>query len=806
MGKSSIEPNAATIRLSVRELIAFVMRSGDIDRSFFRTEDRMRQGRQIHKTRQDSYGENFLKEVTLKNTTIIEEMRFEVKGRCDGLCIEKDRVLIEEIKSTTRQLDEMCSADYPTHWAQVKCYGYFYCAEHDLPEITLRLTYIHLETSEVQNYEESFSYEELEIFYHLLLERYLNFSRLLVEFRERRNDSLNVLTFPYDQYRPGQREMAGLVYHASIKGKALILEAPTGIGKTISSLFPALKALSSGQKDCAQKIFYLTSKDAVKKQAMDTMMRLHQRDLQVKTVVLTAKEKLCLNDRVKCTPEACPYARGHFDRINDALMDIYEHENLMGFETIREYSKKHRVCPIECQFDLAVYADVIICDYNYVFDPIVSLERFFGDVVDPYIFLIDEAHNLLDRGRHMYSEIIHIQEIDDLAQKLEDDFSCRRLHQQLNLLALLAKKQSSVGLIFPDELSEQIDATMTEMNYFLLDKKKHVFYDDVEKLYFELFRFYKISDYFDEMFRLTRDHETEGLVLNLRCLDIRPLFKKLFRRAYASILFSATLTPIGFYRHALGLDGAPVRHLASPFDPKNLKVAIVPISVRYRSREKHHVIYAQILHQLLCIEGNTLVFFPSYTFMNRLYDDVKGDFKIIRQTSDMSLEDKEKFIERFESSNHKAFAVLGGSFSESIDLIGERLETVIVWTVGMPGLGLERDLMRHYYDRKGQNGFAFSYIYPGMNKVQQAAGRVIRSDEDRGQVVLIDDRYLSEPYRSLLPSYWRSPEILPHYNAVCAFVDKVNRSRQRKDSKGRNGKTSEFFGIEFGFENIRQND
>lgn len=758
------------IKLSVGSLIDFVMRSGDIDTSF-RQNKRAEEGRKIHQKLQKEYGDYYLSEVPIKNETEFENIIFQVEGRVDGIYHKKNEVLIDEIKSTTRNLDELKYNSNPLHWAQAKCYGYFYCLNNNLENIDIQLTYYQVDTDEIKKIYKNFTFKELEEFYYALLELYMDFSRRIINFRNNRDEHIKTLRFPYINYRKGQREMSVAVYNTIREEKILLCEAATGIGKTMGTIFPAIKAIGEDKLD---KIFYLTARSTTKEAASKAIYKLMDRGLLFKTVTITAKDKICINDEVKCNPKDCPFAKGHFDRVNDAIIDIYENEDILYMETIIKYSKKHKVCPMEFQLDMAIYSDLVVCDYNYAFDPIIYLRRFFDDSIDRYSFLVDESHNLIDRGRDMYTSVISTSQIVKGINVLGDeDF---RIKNSLNKLISLIEdfyelrsNKEYISYYLDDEIIEQIIISMRQMEKFLSEKKEYPDYDIVMDTYFELSRFIKISDFYGDNFVTIVYKEEEDIKFKIMCIDTSKLFENILNRAKATIYFSATLSPIDFYARLLG-GGEDYYHmrLPSPFNRENLKINICPISTRYLDREKNYPIITKIVEEYTNYKGNTMLFFPSYKFMQEVYNryEVEGK-EILVQNSNMSEDERDLFLRQFkENSNITAFVVLGGVFSEGIDLVGNRLNKVGIISVGLPGLSVERNLIKEYFDKKENKGFEYSYIYPGMNKIAQAGGRVIRDKDDRGQVLLIDDRFLKHPYNKLMPIQWQKIGIIRGFESL----------------------------------------
>lgn len=753
------------IKLSVHGLINFVMRSGDIDNTFTGI-SRMKEGQRIHQKLQKEYGSNYEKEVVLKNETIYNNMVFSVEGRADGIYRKGKEVLIDEIKSTTRNLEDLKYNSNPLHWAQAKCYGYFYCVENNIEEIKIQLTYYQLEDNDIKRIIENFTKKDLEKFYFSLLELYLEFSIMILNFKKERDEHIKTLQFPFINYRKGQRFLTVGVYKTIRDKNILFVEAPTGIGKTMSTLFPSIKAIGEKLTD---KIFYLTARTTTKEAANKAVYKLMDRGLRFKSVTLTAKEKICINDEVKCNPVDCPYAKGHFDRVNDAILDIYENEEIFNMETIIDYSKKHKVCPLEFQFDMAIYSDLVICDYNYVFDPTVYLRRFFEGSVENYTFLVDESHNLVDRGRSMYSSEISMLKINKVADLLDE--KDEKLKSRINKIyyiiddfyKLAENKKYYISKYLEDEFITEIMLAMRVMEKFLAKEKDKIYYDEVLDLYFDFSRFIKISDFYGDNFMTLVNSQEQDILFKILCLDTSPIFKNILKRAESSVFFSATLSPIPFYADVFGAEeGYYHIKLNSPFDPNNLKVGVVPISTRYKDRENNYDKIAKILENYTNRKGNYMLFFPSYKFMEEVYERFdKTNKDIVKQDSNLTELGREQFLNQFKhESEIIAFVVLGGVFSEGIDLVGKRLIGAAVVSVGLPGISIERNLLKNYYDEKENTGFEYAYIYPGMNKVSQAAGRVIRDKEDKGSVLLLDDRFLKNPYRGLLPKSWNKITVL----------------------------------------------
>ena len=739
------------VKISVRNLIEFVKRSGDIDRRFF-SNKRAIEGIKAHQKVQREYSKDFLTEVFLRTTEEIEDIIFTVEGRADGIEVSEE-VTVDEIKSTTRDLEEIKKEENIMHWAQAKCYAYIYAKDHELDEINVMLTYFQLETEETLNIKKTFSFGELRDFFMGTLMEYLEFSKRIVEWKDLRDQSIKKLKFPFKKFRKGQRELSVAVYNTIDEENKLFVEAPTGIGKSISTIFPTIKAMGEDKID---KAFYLVARSTGKNAAKDALERLLNKKLKLKIAIVTAKEKICLNDKVSCNPKDCPYAKGHFDRVNDAIIDIFDSCDNFSRENIEKFARLHMVCPFEYQLDLLDFSDFIVCDYNYIFDPTVYLKRFFENSMLRFALLIDESHNLLERGREMYSAEVFISDLEKLLDLLPKKRKAARKHLS-NALEEFKKLGQKTFYSYDEFLAfnGEVEKTVFSMNDFLTKDKEARGYEDALDIYFKLFKYIKILEYYNKDFVSIKGED----FVKIKSLDIAPIFENILRTPRSSVFFSATLSPIKYYGKLLGADeGTNYYKIKSPFDPENLLVLRNnKISTVYREREDSIDEIIENLKNFSDDDGNYIFFFPSYSFMESVYERYLDiDQEAVKQDRDMTEADRQEFLNQFTfSSSTRAFAVMGGVFSEGIDLIGERLRGVAIITVGLPGLSYERNILKSHFQKKYKRGYEYAYIYPGMIKVVQAAGRVIRTEDDRGKILLMDKRFSLEPYKFLLPSHWK---------------------------------------------------
>ena len=759
----------AKVRLSVKNLVSFVLRGGSID-SRFSGMDRALEGSRIHRKLQKQAPEGYNAEVSMRNVQLYNEVEYTVEGRADGVFIENDIVVIDEIKTTTVPT-ELITEDFNlAHWAQGQCYAYFYCTQQKIEKATVQLTYYQVDTEKIIRYKQEYTYAKLEEIYYNLLQGYEKWAIFTANWIKARNESITPLEFPFKSYRAGQRELAVGVYKTITQGERFFCQAATGIGKTISVIYPAIKAMGEGS---AEKIFYLTAKTITRTAAQNAVQQLQENGLRAKSITITAKDKICFLDERKCNPEDCPYAKGYFDKVNDAVFGILQNTDSFDRQTIEAAARKYTLCPFELSLDLSLWCDVVICDYNYLFDPEAALQRFFVERTGDYVFLIDEAHNLPDRARDMYSATVSKKDLYAVKKLVEKkDTRLKRTLTEANNLFIQARKEMEEREVeyfteeFPREkwLSVFRRVLSAFENYF--ENNKSEAQDRILDFYFSLRFFIKISEMYNSGYTTFYEKSRDDISVQLLCLDPSFFVNNALEKGIASILFSATLSPLKFYMETLGEnEEAKKSSFASPFRQENLCLLVEnTISTKYKDREETVERVAEsILALAKAKEGNYIAYFPSYKYMNQVYEafaELQSGLKTVCQQSGSSEEEREAFLELFdnEEENILAFCVMGGIFAEGIDLVGSKLQGCCIVGVGLPQINPRLEQMKEYYTEIGSNGYAYAYRYPGMNKVLQAAGRVIRTEEDKGIVLLIDSRFNSRAYKELFPIHWNHAE------------------------------------------------
>lgn len=864
------------VRISVRNLVEFILRHGDIDnRHQGGGESAMQEGSRIHRMIQKRMGADYQSEVFLRYTHPTDKYVLTVEGRADGIIDSENEILIDEIKGTYRDLSRM-KGPAPLHLAQAKCYAFMYANRElngsESRGIRIRMTYCNMETEEIRYFYEDYSFQKLAVWFGELIASYQKWADYEWEWREKRQASIEKLEFPFP-YRKGQRELVTYVYQTIYHSRKLFLEAPTGVGKTISTVFPSVKAMGKGM---GEKIFYLTAKTITRTVAEEAFSILRKNGLRFKSVILTAKEKICFMEKPECNPESCPYAKGHYDRINDAIFDLLTKEESFTREKIEEYALKHQVCPFEICLDMSLFADGIICDYNYLFDPHVYLKRFFGEGNNgSYLFLIDEAHNLLERGREMYSAAFIKEKFLELRREIKqalvselaengkkssvkgqmtlamielshgmspdmskdmsgmEELSLTdtvvKEDSEGNLSYISGKKRKNKGgrsILLREGYGERLMQLLESCNKELLELKRdcgdYLLVDSIEPFvnkllrlysilgdyleeqeeeklpvreqildfYFEVSHFLNIYERLDEHYvKYVQINEDGTFLLKLFCVNPRENLKKCMLQGRSTILFSATFLPVQYYKELLGGEPEDYEVYAqSIFNPEKRALLIASdVTSKYsrRSEEEYYNIARYIEEIVKNRQGNYMVFCPSYSFLRKIYEYYMAHFagedrECLIQQEYMSEQEREEFLNRFrgnegcdlqavismeieeeeEEQTLIGFCVMGGIFGEGIDLKHDSLIGVIVVGTGLPQVCNEREILRGYFDDNKENGFDYAYQYPGMNKVLQAAGRVIRTAEDVGVIALLDERFLQFSYRRMFPREWENFEIV----------------------------------------------
>lgn len=845
-----------SVRISVRNLVEFILRSGDIDdrRGQGGSPEAMLEGAKIHRAIQAAAGSDYSAEVSLsEEIQLTDEVMLVIDGRADGVINNKGYITIDEIKGMYLDVLKL-TEPFEIHLAQAKCYAYIWARQHGLSDISVRMTYVGIEDRHIKLFNSDHTFEELEGWFRDLTDRYKPWALHIAGWTDTRRESVKKLEFPYE-YRPGQRDLAADVYKTIYHRKKLFLEAPTGTGKTLAVLFPSIKATGEG---LASYIFYMTAKNMGAKACADALELMRERGgLRFKSVHILGKERSCLNTVSHCNPDECLFARGHFDRVNEALYELLTSKDAFTREEIEKQSVKHQVCPYALARDLTEFSDCIICDYNYIFDPAVSLRHFFGEgkKTGDYLFLIDEAHNLVERARDMYSASLSLRRlgyVSGLIRGIDRKLS-RCLNVLIGQMEILADELTEAGIpkdgyMIVSDIGGVMEAAGALAGRFLelMQERRHRdgdsdsrgrrnkgdedpgqltladtcptvvnqesagsesvepgadqgeeksgrkadrFSDEILEFYFDLLHFGDVCDRLDMRYRIyTERTESGDMQLRLLCVDPSHNLSEYLAYGRATVFFSATLLPVSYYMDLLvGSRDDYTVYAFSVFDPDKLGVFVdTAVTSRYARRgpEEYRKIAIHIKEIVSCRKGNYMVFFPSYSFLekvyemfggltdnNRLYDtenagcDTEGTEagwpdagSVICQTAEMSEQDREDFLGRFAEGDNDgiiAFCVMGGLFAEGIDLTGEKLIGALIVGTGLPQISNERDILKKYFNDNGRDGFDYSMKIPGMNKVLQAAGRVIRTEEDTGVIALLDERFDKPDHRKMYPREWR---------------------------------------------------
>lgn len=760
-----------SLTLSVHQLVDFLLRTGDIDTRVFNRSS-MTEGTRIHASYQSSQGSDYYSEYPLLHRFVIEGVEITLQGRADGIIKRKNgEYAIDEIKSTVEDLQVFRDNNFSWHIGQAKCYAYLFLLEQNLETISVRLTYIKQGKEKEKRIEEYFLLKsELEQFVYSLLEDYLAFYNIIFRHIEAKNQSIDKLSFPFKEFRLGQRELAKYCYGLGKNGGRLFVEAPTGIGKTMSTLFPFIKASSEDEET---KIFYLTAKTSGKEAAYNAVNILKDNGLVANDIVITAKDKICFCKGKACNPDECPYAKGYYNKIQSVLKWSLANHSTFDLNIINQIARDNEVCPFELELDLSLFCDIIICDYNYMFDPISYMKRYFDEDASHHLALVDEAHNLIDRSRDMYSSTISYKKYLDAKASVRHSklAKLKRAFSKLNKLMrdIVEDKEDGITVLdhYPDEIYSVI-------NYFIntcqeINKNEHQeMTKELLDFYLDLNEFFRLSDFYGDKYILYLDIKKPSVDIHLFCLDASAYLSMTMKKVKAVTLFSATMQPMDYYIDTLGGDKKEDSYLIlpSPFPKDNLKILVAPkVSVKYKNRETSYQQVADLIKSFIRNKvGNYFVYSPSYEYLEKLMSFIDlDDAEIFAQTREMTEEERQDFLLNFKPNpqkTHIGFLVIGGAFGEGIDLVSDRLIGAVIIGIGMPRINFESDRIAEYFKEKELPGHDYAYLNPGMNKVMQAVGRVIRSEEDRGAVLLIEERYLYKQYRDLYKEEWNNYEVV----------------------------------------------
>lgn len=778
-------------KISVRNLVEFILRRGSIDNRK-KSNHTALEGAKIHRKLQKEAGKTYEKEVFLKTTVELEDIQLTIEGRADGIFQKDGLYYIDEIKTSEPRFEDLEQEQVDLFFHQARVYAYIYCHKQELTEINLQLTYFQTTEEQITRKTEYQTIEQLDEFFKKLIADYEEWLIFRENWRTVRNASLMALKFPHDNYRKGQRELAVAAYKTIKTKQKLFVEAPTGTGKTVSTLFPTLKAIG---EESGERVFYLTAKTITRQVAEDAMIAFNDAGAEVKSVTLTAKDKICFLDETTCNPDQCPYANGYYDRINEGLWDLLNHENQITREVIETYAKKHTLCPFELSLDVSLWCDVIIGDYNYLFDPTVYLRRFFEEEKnEDNIFLIDEAHNLVNRSREMYSAELSYRGAKNVYTIVPKKFKKlrRRINKLLKEFDKIQELSNEDGWDYhhqkaPAESLITAGYQLSEViQEWLAEYPEHAIQETILPFYFDLLHFLKISEFYDDHYETTVEKTYHDFVIKEFCIDPSLFLEQSLDKGRSSLLFSASFSPLSYYQETLGGKESLAYRLPSPFPEENQQVLIANyIETTYRKREESSPRLVETINQFISGKtGNYFIFFPSYQYLDQTVAAFKERYPEVRvliQETVMNETEREDFLANFKidpAETLVAFCVLGGIFSEGIDLRGTRLIGSMIVGVGLPQMNHEQELIKEYYDEKDNLGFAYAYQLPGMNKVLQAAGRVIRDTTDEGIVVLADRRFATRNYRQLFPNHWHQAKNVNNINELSSEIHRFWTTRK----------------------------
>ncbi|MEP5763935.1 MAG: ATP-dependent DNA helicase [Halieaceae bacterium] len=752
--------------LAVRHLAEFCHRSGDIDYRFTPSPTG-EQGVAGHQQVYQRRGAGYQAEFALETLFSAEDWQLRIRGRADGY--DADAGLIEEIKTCRVERASIPPAIEQLHWAQAKIYAALLCRQQDeLAQVQVQLTYFNIDSAEEWPQRETLGREQLLAFLEDSVRHYMDWMQLQHAWRLQRDASITALSFPHEEYRPGQRQMAETVYKCIAQSGQLLLQAPTGIGKTAAVLFPALKALAA---DKHQRIAFVTARTVGRRAAEESLAEMAGQGLLLRRLTVTARERICFSPGKACHGDDCPYASGYYDRLPQALAAAMQ-ETRLDREQIEALAQRFTVCPYQLGIDLLPWVDLCIADIHYLYSFNAMISSLFAERQLRWTTLLDEAHNLPQRARDMFSATLAKREL--MAAKKQAGGKVKSALERLNRELLQLDKETWQDSDFdsratPPEsllvsLQRLVAAVVAQQaeNPLLLQQQPALL-----DFYFELLQFQRVLEVYDEDYRfeMTRSRKQQSLVIRLRCLDASRLLSERQLRPVAVVAFSATVSPPQWVLQELGFAGPAVfQELPSPFSPGQYKIQRnTRLDTRFRARAATlPALAASISEWLRQTPGNCIVYFSAYQYMSdalELLRDAVTERHLCVQQRNWDESSRDDLLETLRSRQDvAAFCILGGVFGEGIDLPGEALRSVVVVGVGLPQFNRERESLRDYYQQKSGLGYEYAYVYPGMQRVSQALGRVIRRESDQGSALLIDPRYADAEYSRLLPPWWEYSE------------------------------------------------
>ncbi len=767
---------------AVKEIATFLYSSGDLTNEFFQNNTKI-DGKKAHSFLQRKYNDDSKKEYYIKHTFRYKTDEITIHGFIDGVLKENGSIILEEIKSTKEDLKKIDLDYHKEHLAQLKLYGYLYAYLNNMSNVNLRLTYVSVSDYKTKSFNINIPFEELSKFFIKSIDDYTSWYQTLYENSNLKLNTLKNIEFPFKTKRQGQIDLMKASYLTMKSNSILYAIAPTGIGKTMAVIFSTLKSMTKHN----EKLFYLTAKTVGKEVAIKSFEMLIQNGLNLHVIALRAKQKSCQMNYEHCDPEKCPYAKGYFERLRQAIEDIYNNELVYTYDKILAYANKYTLCAFEFSLDLSYFCDAIICDYNYVFDPKTHLIRYFDeDEYQPKI-LVDEAHNLVERSKEMYSAKLD-SNIPYYLEALISSYdrsvtkNVKNFYKELEKYNELINEDLFYFSHFLDEVMlSNLKQFVSKCEIILSDNKDIKDKDVILKYYFAIKDFTDTSEYFEENhIFLIKQQEDKSYEIILKCCDASSfIYETIKLKTKGIVFFSATLFPINYYMDLLTKGNGKYISLPSPFDKDNLKLIIQDnVSTKYKDRQNSVIDICNVINILVnSKKGNYIVFFPSYKYIELILEHLEvSNTELIIQKSNMNDKEKDKILDKFKNTKkaHLGLFVLGGSFSEGIDFEGDLLNGVIIVGVGLPMVNVENNILSNFFEEKYSKGFDYAYTYPGFNKVVQAAGRVIRTEYDKGIVILIDQRYKYRLYQELMPDAWSDRLYINNLKTIGSIIDSFN--------------------------------